>query len=656
MFTANSHPLFATRRRLTLMASEIAPHSEAMPDSTIVWLDDIAAALSEGPLEMSKIPTIVPKPPSVTGKLKALLESQPMRFEIRPVPKIKDQRMVHLKREATAPSFDELLQDMSHKAELAHARHLKRDEEVRSRMEQLLRTNFPQASVAPFGSAASGLRVSSADIDLCVTFPDEQGRHWDDCERRTTSVETIKTIAKLLRKSSDHHKVEPIAKARVPIVKTVDRVASLACDVVPHAALAWHNSQLLSRYCELEPLVRRLCLIVKVWASRRAVSSAMHAFLSSYAHVVTVLHYCLAAVSPPLLVDLQAPELLAGLPESWCDGFDVRMCSLEVARSALDAKRRAAAAPPLAHIPQRAANLPPSTSSLNSQWPPKQSQQWMIATLRSRGKSLSGEARELVEAALQIALHMPGALADAALVVALDEISIDLEAISIKELTQEQAAAQAKQAHPSKYGKTDSAAETGDVAGVAPRPPSLATLLRGFFEYMVSLTEGREGMLAISLHEKPLSRSREISHEPRRARAPPGSEDDAEVPPYTFPKSAWTGGGPYSFSIEDPFETVHSRKPHDLCTPLNKQTTVILRGEYRRAATLLAANLAESGDVKPGGLSAADLLEEVLRLGSSPCRRRSDEDGKAYTEQEYVDYYGREEGTHRWAAGALVDE
>jgi predicted nucleotidyltransferase len=630
------------------------------------WLDDIAAALSEGPLEMSKIPTIVPKPPSVTGKLKALLESQPMRFEIRPVPKIKDQRMVHLKREATAPSFDELLQDMSREAELAHARHLKRDEQVRSRMEQLLRTSFPQASVAPFGSAASGLRVSSADIDLCVTFPDEQGRHWDDCERRTTSVETIKTIAKLLRKSSDHHKVEPIAKARVPIVKAVDKVANLACDVVPHAALAWHNSQLLSRYCELEPLVRRLCLIVKVWASRRAVSSAMHAFLSSYAHVVTVLHYCLAAVSPPLLVDLQAPELLVGLPESWCDGFDVRMCSLEVARSALDAKRRAAVAQPLAHIPQRAANLPPSTSP-SSQWPPKQSQQWMIATLRSRRKSLSGEARDLVEAALQIALHMPGALADAALVVALDEISIDLEAISIKELTQELTQEQAKQPTLSKCGRTDSVTETGDVAGAAPRPPSLATLLRGFFEYMVSLTEGREGMLAISLHEKPLSRSREISHEPlsrsreishepRRARAPPGSESDAEVPPYTFPKSAWTGGGPYSFSIEDPFETVHSRKPHDLCAPLNKQTALILRGEYRRAATLLAANLTESGDVKPGGMSAADLLEEVLRFGTSPCRRRSDEDGKAYTEQEYVDYYGREEGTHRWASGALVDE
>jgi hypothetical protein len=81
-----------------------------------------------------------------------------------------------------------------------------------------------------------------------------------------------------------------------------------------------------------------------------------------------------------------------------------------------------------------------------------------------------------------------------------------------------------------------------------------------------------------------------------------------------------------------------------------------LRGEYRRAATLLAANLTESGDVKPGGMSAADLLEEVLRFGTSPCRRRSDEDGKAYTEQEYVDYYGREEGTHRWASGALVDE
>ncbi len=595
------------------------------------WLDDVAAALSEGPLEISKVANAAPKPHSVKLKLKAALESQPERFDIRADPARADRWMVYLKREGAsggggghtdAPSFDALLQDVSERAELAHARHLDRDEHVRTRMEQLLRTKWPRASVAPFGSAASGLRVSSADIDLCVTFPDERGRHWDDGDRRSTSVSTIQTIAKLLRQSNAHGKVEPITRARVPIVKTVDSVARLACDVVPNAALALHNSRLLRSYGELEPLCRRLALLVKMWASRRGVSSAVHSYLSSYAHVVTVLHFCLARVSPPLLVDMQAPELVEGLPDCWCDGFDVRMCSLEAARSALDAKRRGPARP---RAVPRAARLAAPARRMQP-WPPTQSKEKMTGTLQARMEQLHGEAREVVEAALQVAHHTTGALANAVLAVALEE--------------SEQSATRAE--------RCDTSSDTVKATGLV-ETPSLAALLRGFFAYMASLAEGKEATLAISLHERPL-----------RSRAPvdvDGDDELAALPPYRFPKSTWPDRQSQikeGFSIEDPFETICSRKPHDLCAPLNKQTTAILRSEYHRAATLLTENLTESGEAKPGSMGAANLLEEVLRSGSSPSKRR-DEDGKAYSESEYIDYYGRELGVKRWASGALVD-
>ena len=255
-----------------------------MDKPTQQWLDDVERALGEGPLTLDKIPKLVPKPAGA-GKLKPLLLSQPERFEIVVDPEVRERWWVHARGRSAGGNveLEVLLQDLCMTAEAAHQRHLARDEVVRRRMEQMLRSKWRKASVQPFGSAASGLRVNSSDIDLCFTMPDEDGRLWDDEQRRPTSKATINAIAKMLRQSAAYSKIEPIAHARVPIVKVVDSAARLACDVVPNAALAWHNSRLLRSYVELEPLCARLILLVKMWASRRGVSSAMHGYLSSYA-------------------------------------------------------------------------------------------------------------------------------------------------------------------------------------------------------------------------------------------------------------------------------------------------------------------------------------------------------------------------------------
>jgi len=49
--------------------------------------------------------------------------------------------------------------------------------------------------------------------------------------------------------------------------------------------------------------------------------------LSSYAHVLSVLHYCQAACYPPVCPDLQSPDLVGWLPPNQYDGLDCRFCA-----------------------------------------------------------------------------------------------------------------------------------------------------------------------------------------------------------------------------------------------------------------------------------------------------------------------------------------
>jgi len=145
--------------------------------------------------------------------------------------------------------------------------------------------------------------------------------------------------------------VEPVARARTAVVKCVDPHAAggeLACDVVVNNQLALHNTALLRAYMAAFPGARPLCVLIKAWAARRNLNKAAHGTLSSYAHVLTLIHYLQAGVSPPLLPDLCAPSLVPpprpdGLDV--CDGLDVRFC-LRVREACAALAPRALQSPP----------------------------------------------------------------------------------------------------------------------------------------------------------------------------------------------------------------------------------------------------------------------------------------------------------------------
>ena len=86
------------------------------------------------------------------------------------------------------------------------------------------------------------------------------------------------------------------------------------------------TTALLRTYAVAFPPFRHLAILVKAWAGQRGLNTAHSGTLSSYAHVLSVLHYCQAACDPPICPDLQAAALTSVRPIQMCDGVDVRFC------------------------------------------------------------------------------------------------------------------------------------------------------------------------------------------------------------------------------------------------------------------------------------------------------------------------------------------
>ena len=89
-----------------------------------------------------------------------------------------------------------------------------------------------------------------------------------------------------------------VRHARVPLVKCVYNpnergFSEIALDIVPGNAVAHANSRLLKAYGDKAPAFRALVLVVKSWAKSRGLNDASEGYLSSYAHALTCLHFCL---------------------------------------------------------------------------------------------------------------------------------------------------------------------------------------------------------------------------------------------------------------------------------------------------------------------------------------------------------------------------
>uniref|UniRef100_A0A6V7QUA9 RNA uridylyltransferase n=1 Tax=Ananas comosus var. bracteatus TaxID=296719 RepID=A0A6V7QUA9_ANACO len=163
-------------------------------------------------------------------------------------------------------------------------------------LSKLINKEWPNAQLYLYGSCANSFGVSNSDIDVCLSI--------DDTE--ISKADILLKLADILQ-SGNLQNVQALTRARVPIVKLMDPVTGISCDICINNLLAVVNTKLLGDYAKIDARLRQLAFIVKHWARSRRVNETYQGTLSSYAYVIMCIHF-LQLRRPAILPCLQAME------------------------------------------------------------------------------------------------------------------------------------------------------------------------------------------------------------------------------------------------------------------------------------------------------------------------------------------------------------
>ncbi|KAG8077511.1 hypothetical protein GUJ93_ZPchr0007g6194 [Zizania palustris] len=131
---------------------------------------------------------------------------------------------------------------------------------------------WPQCKVEVFGSFRTGLFLPTSDIDVVIF----------DSRVKTPQV-GLYALAKALSKKGVAKKIQVIAKARVPIVKFVERNSGIAFDISFDVDGGPQAADFIKDYVKKFPALRHLCMILKVFLHQRELNEVYTGGIGSYA-------------------------------------------------------------------------------------------------------------------------------------------------------------------------------------------------------------------------------------------------------------------------------------------------------------------------------------------------------------------------------------
>jgi senataxin/terminal uridylyltransferase len=204
--------------------------------------------------------------------------------------------------------------------------YLKAIDNLRERLEALLKEKFPDARLSVYGSCLSDLSLGKdADVDLSLHLQAaaEARAQFEDgtlpVGKYQRTVSNLVYTAKVqLQKSpsKDFVDLEAVTRARVPVLKGKykggdcknphSEDGSIHFDICFLNDIAVVNSNLIREYSLVDPRARALLMAVKRWAKDNRVGSAQDNTLSSYTWMNMVVFYL---QSVGLLPNLQSAEL-----------------------------------------------------------------------------------------------------------------------------------------------------------------------------------------------------------------------------------------------------------------------------------------------------------------------------------------------------------
>ncbi|KAL9656202.1 hypothetical protein ABK040_007819 [Willaertia magna] len=122
--------------------------------------------------------------------------------------------------------------------------------------------------------------------------------------------------------------VKALFNARIPIVKFIDPVTGLNCDIGVNNVLAVYNTKLLQTYSEIDERCKELIFMIKFWSKRREINDPYLGTLSSYCIAIITIHYLQKVLLVPYLQDIQS---FPKMEKKEIDGMDGKFynCSFE---------------------------------------------------------------------------------------------------------------------------------------------------------------------------------------------------------------------------------------------------------------------------------------------------------------------------------------
>ncbi|EOA28757.1 hypothetical protein CARUB_v10024989mg [Capsella rubella] len=189
---------------------------------------------------------------------------------------------------------------------------LEKQRQLMAQLENLVAKEWPHAKLYLYGSCANSFGFPKSDIDVCLAIED------DDINKS----DMLLKLADILE-SDNLQNVQALTRARVPIVKLMDPVTGISCDICINNVLAVVNTKLLRDYARIDVRLRQLAFIVKHWAKSRKVNETYQGTLSSYAYVLMCIHF-LQLRRPPILPCLQEmkPTYSVRVDNIRCSYFD----------------------------------------------------------------------------------------------------------------------------------------------------------------------------------------------------------------------------------------------------------------------------------------------------------------------------------------------
>ncbi|KAE8790070.1 non-canonical poly(A) RNA polymerase PAPD5 [Hordeum vulgare] len=130
---------------------------------------------------------------------------------------------------------------------------------------------WPHCKVEVFGSFRTGLYLPTSDIDVVVF------------DTRAKTPQGLYALAKALSQKGVAKKIQVIAKARVPIVKFVERISGIPFDISFDIDGGPQAADFIKDAIKKMPALRPLCMILKVFLHQRELNEVYTGGVGSYA-------------------------------------------------------------------------------------------------------------------------------------------------------------------------------------------------------------------------------------------------------------------------------------------------------------------------------------------------------------------------------------